>query len=157
MHLIVTVLAIALVLFAALAVAIEIAWRRHVARHAPPPPEPEPCPWSLALLVRVNSGQLWPSVQLRGCGELGWQSPWLQIELVDWDGQVRLRSGQRLPPVLIDTELPLAPFLPPDGASVEQALGWHWDVVISDAGVERARWREHPRPVGALNAEAELH
>jgi hypothetical protein len=157
-HLIVTVLVIALCVLAALAIALEIARRRLVARHVPPPsPEREVprLPWTLALLVRVNGRQLWPSVQIRGGGETGGQA-WIQLELVDGHGEVRSRSGQRLPPQAIGTELPLPPFLPPAAASVEEALGWHWDVVISERDVELARWREHPRPSGVLNAEAEL-
>jgi hypothetical protein len=61
-----------------------------------------------------------------------------------------------LPKSAIGAELALPAFEWPGGATADEALGWHWDVVIEDEEGERARWREHPRAAGLLNAEAEL-
>jgi hypothetical protein len=112
--------------------------------------------YSLALLVRVDeqSGRLAPSVQIRGEGRL--VRPWIRLELVDTGGALRHAVRRRLWGNAIGTELALPAFEPPDGATAEEALGWHWDVVIEDEEGERARWREHPRAAGLLNAEAEL-
>jgi hypothetical protein len=115
-----------------------------------------PCAWSLTLLVRLDeaSGRLCPSVQLRGGGAL--THAWLRLELVDREGRVRLLRRKRLPRTAIGTELPLPAFESPAGTSPEEVLGWYWDIVIEDKEGERARWRERPRPVQRLNAEAEL-
>ena len=113
--------------------------------------------YGLVLLVRrdESAGRLAPSVQLRGTGVL--TRPWIRLELVDRDGRLRLAVTKSLTPFVCGTEFPLRPFEPPEGATVEEVLGWHWDVVIEDeAGCERARWREHPCAVGGLNPEAEL-
>jgi hypothetical protein len=111
--------------------------------------------YSLTLLVRLDqrSGRLAPSVQLRGQGKL--VKPWIRLELVDASGRLRHLARKRARRA-IGAELALPPFMPPDGVAAAEALGWHWDVVIEDEQGERARWREHPRPVAYLNAEAEL-
>jgi hypothetical protein len=93
-------------------------------------------------------------VQVRGYGEL--TMAWIRLELVDGDGAVRLMRRKRLAKTAIGAELPLPVFEPPEGTSVDEVLGWHWDIVIEDKEGERARWREHPRPAGYVNAEAEL-
>lgn len=113
-------------------------------------------PHTLTLLIRFDEtrGHFHPSAQLRGEGPLG--RAWIRLELVDRDGRLRLVRRRRLPHKSIDTELPLVAFEPPDGVSAEEVLGWRWDVVIEDRKGERARWREHPRPAGFMNAEAEL-
>ena len=111
----------------------------------------------LALLVRLDEsgGRLAPSVQLRGTGMLA--RPWVRLELVDAEGRLRLAMAKALSGDRCGTEVPLRPFEPPEGATAEEVLGWHWDVVLEDEpGCERARWREHPRAMGRLNAEAEL-
>ena len=115
-----------------------------------------PPAFSLTLLVRLDEdgGRLCPSVQLRGSGRL--THPWIRLELVDREGRVRLLRRKRLARTAIGTELPLPAFEAPAGASPEEILGWHWDIVIEDKEGERARWREHPRPAERLNAEAEL-
>jgi len=117
---------------------------------------PEPHSWWLTLLVEVDNETrlLPPSVQLRG-GALPFPAR-LRLDIVDEYGRVRLSSRRSLPPSAIGTELALTLFATPDGADVEDVLRWHWDVVIEDWRGERARWREHPAPAGALNAEAEL-
>ena len=130
-------------------------------REAPAPVEPaddssdQPY-YALALLVRLDqsSGRLAPSVQLRGTGLL--TRPLIRIELVDPEGRLRLAVTKALTVHTCGTEFPLRPFEPPEGATVQEVLDWHWDVVIDEGGFERARWREHPRAVGRLNAEAEL-
>lgn len=110
----------------------------------------------LTLLVRFDEhrGRFSPSVQLRGHAVLS--RAWIRLELVDAAGTVRIVRRRRLAPTAIGTELSLPAFEPPDGASAEEVLGWHWDVVIEDKEGERGRWREHPRLAGYLNAEAEL-
>jgi anti-sigma B factor antagonist len=111
--------------------------------------------YTLSLLVRLEpTGRLAPSVQFRGRGEL--VEPWIRLELVDREGRLRHVARERFPASAIGTEFSLPAFDAPDGASAAWALGWHWDVVIKDREGERARWREHPRPAGVLNVEAEL-
>ena len=119
-------------------------------------PTEVPPSFSLALMVRFDddSGCFRPSVQVRGYGEL--TQAWIRLELVDPSGTVRLIRRRRLARTAIETELPLPPFEPPEGTSIDEVLGWHWDVVIEDKLGERARWREHPHPAAYLNAEAEL-
>jgi hypothetical protein len=112
--------------------------------------------WSLALLVDVDEegGELSPIVQIRR-GPKAW-TPWIRLELVDAEGLIRSRTAQPLPLSAIGAELKLPPFSPPGGTSAEEALGWHWDIVVYDREREYARWREHPRRAGLLNAEGEL-
>jgi hypothetical protein len=115
-----------------------------------------PPPFTLSLLVRVNArrGRLAPSIQLRGGGKP--IEPWVRLELVDLEGRLRHAVRRRLPASAIGSEFSLPGFDPPDGVTAEAALGWHWDVAIEDRDGERACWREHPRPAGDLNPEAEL-
>lgn len=112
--------------------------------------------YTLTLLVRLDerTGRLAPSVQLRGLNPL--VRPWIRLELVDLNLRLRHVVTKELEPSAIGTEVALRPFEPPEGATAEEVLGWHWDVVLDDGGVEQARSREHPRPVGRVNAEAEL-
>lgn len=118
---------------------------------SPPPPS-----WSLALLVHVDEEEalFLPSVQLRG-SELPFASR-LRLQLVDDEGRVRTTAERVLPEWAVGAEVTLPGFFPPEGAAVEEVLGWHWDVVLEDAGGIRQRWREHPAPTGGLNPEAEL-
>lgn len=130
---------------------------RSAIESAPPPPPPPPPPpsWSLTLLVEVDedAGLFRPSVQLRG-SPLPWDAR-IRLELVE-GRQLRLVKRRSLPPWAIGAELPLPAFPLPDGAEIDEVLGWHWDVVIEDERRERARWREHPAPAGALNEEGEV-
>ncbi|MGH3033967.1 MAG: hypothetical protein ACRDON_05340 [Gaiellaceae bacterium] len=118
---------------------------------SPPPPS-----WSLTLLVDVDhEARLFrPSVQLRG-STLQFP-PTLRLELVDDSGQIRSSCERSLPPWTIGGEVALPAFTAPHGATTEDVLGWHWDVVMEDQRGELARWREHPGPAGSLNAEAEI-
>jgi hypothetical protein len=113
-------------------------------------------PYKLTLLVRLDeeTGRFRPSVQVRSLGEP--TEAWIRLELVDEHGAVRLVRKRRLPAAALGTELALPPFEPPDGATADEVLGWRWDLVLEDEGGELERWREHPRPAGQLNTEAEL-
>ena len=112
--------------------------------------------YTMTLLVRLEArtGRLAPSVQIRGLNPV--VRPWIRLELVDLNLRLRHVVTKELDPAAIGTEVALRPFEPPEGATAEDVLGWHWDVVLDDGGVEKDRWREHPRPVGRVNAEAEL-
>lgn len=129
--------------------------RRGVVASAVVPAQP-PRSWSLTLLVDVDhEARIFrPSVQLRG-STLQFP-PTLRLEVVDGWGVVRAACERPLPPSAIGTEVELPAFTAPDGAAAEDVLRWHWDVVLEDRRGEQARWREHPAPAGALNAEAEL-
>ena len=121
-----------------------------------PPPQPilRPRP-ALTLLVRhdASEGVLRPSVQLRGAeARVGS----IRIELADEHERLRLSVSRPLMPGGAGGELSFPAFEPPSGATVEQALAWHWDVVLQLGDDEPFRWREHPRPMGGMNAEAEL-
>ena len=118
-----------------------------------PPPPPS---WSLTLLVEVDddAGLLRPSVQLRG-SSLPFGAR-LRLQVVDGSGLIRASSERSLPAWAIGAELALPAFTAPEGTTIEELLGWHWDLVLEDSRREHARWREHPAPAGALNAEAEL-
>jgi hypothetical protein len=110
----------------------------------------------LTLLVHHDpvDDVLRPSVQLHGGVVPGPGS--VRLQLADGDERVRLSIARPLPPEATNRQLPFPAFAPPDGASVEEALGWHWDVVIENGEEEPFRWREHPRPTDGVNAEAEL-
>jgi hypothetical protein len=120
----------------------------------PPPPILRPRP-ALTLLVRHDKaeGVLRPSVQVH-CGV---QSPGsIRLELADEHERLRLSVCRSFPAEAVARELSFPAFAPPGGASAEEALGWHWDVVLQVGGGEPFRWREHPRPMEGMNAEAEL-
>lgn len=118
---------------------------------SPPPPS-----WSLTLLLEVDddAGLFRPSVQLRG-SSLPFAAR-LRLEVVDESGSIRISTESPLLSEAIGREVALPAFAAPDGAVVEDVLHWHWDVVLEDWRGEQRRWREHPAPAGALNAEAEL-
>jgi hypothetical protein len=139
-----------------LATAATGAYRLVCRRLAEAPAVATPPAFWLALLVRFDedTGRFQPSVQVRGVGEF--TRSWIRLELVDDSGTVRLVRRKRFARTALSTELPLPDFESPEGTSPEEVLGWHWDVVLEDKEGERARWREHPRPAGYLNAEAEL-
>jgi hypothetical protein len=151
---------ITFLLYGLAALGLYLALRTRLARHAAPPAgttvEAPPPAWSLALLVEVDTDerQLQPRVQIRPHTS-SW-TPWIRLELVDRGGEVRARRALPLPLSAIGADLTLPRFEPPGGASLDETLGWHWDVVIYDQEREYARWREHPRPAGMLNPEAEL-
>jgi hypothetical protein len=112
--------------------------------------------YTLTLLVRLDeaTGRFCPSVQVRGLGDP--TDAWIRLELVDEDGAIRLVRRKRLPAAALGTELALPPFEAPEGATADEVLDWSWDVVLEDKEGELERWREHPRPAGHLNTEAEL-
>lgn len=114
-------------------------------------PRPE-----LTLIVchDMREGLLRPTVQLR-CG--GASNPGsIRLELVDEHERLRLSVARGVHADDVGGELSFPAFEPPAGASVEEALGWHWDVVLTIGGCEPFRWREHPRPMEGINAEGEL-
>jgi hypothetical protein len=135
--------------------AIRSASRTCGSQPAVEPPEWPPGGLGLALLVRVDEGAgvLHPAVQLRGAGER--RHARIRLELVDREGTVRLTLKRAFPAEALNTELPLPSFAPPEGATLDEVLGWRWDVVLTGVRSE-LRWREHPRAAGGLNAEAEL-
>lgn len=110
----------------------------------------------LTLMVRHDKrhGQLRASVQLRGSAAGAAGS--IRLELKDGDERLRLSVGRPFPAEAAGRELPFPPFAPPSGASLEEALGWHWDVVLEVGGEEPFRWREHPSRIDGVNAEGEL-
>jgi hypothetical protein len=132
--------------------------RRALRRLGAPRPSwsPPPLSWSLTLLVRVDEEErlFRPSVQLRG-SELPFGAR-VRLVVVDGTGLARAACERFLPAETLDAEVALPEFPAPEGAAIEDVLGWHWDLVMADWRGERQRWREHPAPVGALNAEAEL-
>jgi hypothetical protein len=110
----------------------------------------------LTLLVRHGSDSdvLHPSVQLRG--GIGPPTRSIRLELKDEHERLRVSVSRRFSIAERGRELQLPAFTPPEGASVEEALGWHWDLVLEHGENEPFRWREHPRAVEGTNAEAEL-
>jgi hypothetical protein len=135
---------------------------RFVRSRQAPEPVGEPLGWpadwliTLTLLVRIDEGEgvFRPSVQIRGSGDP--RRGRIRLELVDPDGQVRLTLKRGFPAAALNSELPLPPFAPPAGASIDEVLRWRWDIVLSGESSE-LRWRERPAPAGGLNPEAELH
>lgn len=122
----------------------------------PPPPPTRPPSWTLTLLIDADeeASLFRPSVQLRG-SPVPWRAS-IRLELVDEVGAVRTSCERWLPAWAVGAQLPLPQLGLPEGVAVDEALRWHWDVVLDDPFGEMARWREHPAPAGALNAEAEL-
>jgi hypothetical protein len=120
----------------------------------PTPPILPPKP-TLTLFVRRGDSDdaLRPSVQMRGGDAVPGT---LRLELVDGEGRLRLRVTRPFPAEARGTELPLPPLAPPPGATVQQMLGWHWDISLDLGDGEPQRWREHPTAIGRLNTEAEL-
>lgn len=122
---------------------------------ATPPRETSSRACYLSLLVRVDehTGLLSPSVQLRG----DLVSPaTLHLTLVDDDEVIRHSTMLPVPADALDRELVLPAFPAPGDVTPEEALGWHWDVVVEAAGIAVDRWREHPRRAGVLGPEAEI-
>jgi hypothetical protein len=111
---------------------------------------------ALTLLVShdVGKGVLRPGVQVRGAG--GDRPGSIRIELIDEDERLRLSVCRPFPADASGRELAFPEFAPPEGATVEEALRWHWDVVLQLGGDEPLRWREHPLPLEGVNAEGEL-
>lgn len=146
--------AIAVVAEIVLAIARRRGNRTSVADRTPAPPEPRA--WSLSLIVDVDEEHrvFRPSVQLRGPPL---PSPaTISLRLVDPTGHIRQEVGRSLPPWAIGAELSLPAFGISADETLDEALGWHWDLVVEDERGERARWREHPKAVGGLNPELEL-
>jgi hypothetical protein len=112
--------------------------------------------WSCSLVVGVDetTGTLVPRVQLWG-DDLPRRAH-VRLELVSDRGVVCHRVARRLPSDASRTDIALEPFPVPDGARLDDVLGWRWDVVLDDRRGERARWRERLHPPPGLNREAEL-
>jgi hypothetical protein len=152
-------LCMALALLEALVELVDRTLARWRAPEPPSPPEPlpilRPRP-RLTLLVRYGerTGLLRPSVQVREAREPREGS--IRLELVDERERVRLSLRRPFPAGAFSGELPLPAFVPPPGTTAEEALSWHWDVIVENCDDEPFRWREHPRSAEGLNAEAEL-
>ena len=112
-------------------------------------------PWTMTLLVHADdaAGLLRPSVQLLGPPLPGGR---VRLELRDGEGVLHPRPATPLPHSAIGSELSLPPFAPSDGASLEEAAGWAWTVVLGDSRRERARWTRRLVEAGLVNVEAEL-
>jgi hypothetical protein len=115
-----------------------------------------PHSWRMALLLEADDerGLLAPRVQLYGRPTP--PSAVLTLEVVDGDGQVQHRQQRNLRGATWGTEQALIPFAPPDGATLADVVGWHWDVTVVDPNGLRGHWRERLRRAPALNVEAEL-
>jgi hypothetical protein len=128
-------------------------------QHGAPPPSPVASlpddAWTITLLVDVDlDGRLLhPSVQLHGPPRPG--SARARIELRD-RAVVQLAVERPLPASAAGTELPFPAIAVPPDRRPEDLLGWCWEVVVEAAGTELRRWHEHPRPMGGVDAEAEI-
>lgn len=111
---------------------------------------------TMTLLVRrsADSDVLQPTVQLRG--GVGPPPDAIRLELVDEDEDLRFCLCRPYKSETLSGDVSLPAFPSPGGASAEEALGWHWDVILENGAEEPYRWREHPHAVQGTNVEAEL-
>jgi hypothetical protein len=112
--------------------------------------------WGLSLLVDADeaAGVLHPSVQFIGPRPLAQAT--VSLDVIDGSGDVRLTTERAFQHPDLGTDLDMGTLALPDGASVDEAVRWEWQVTLRHGDEEVARQRGPLAGAGHLNDEAEL-